>query len=356
LRPAPAPKPAPVLSGVALGSSALFVVALLVLMAWPVPRHVRLSPGPSPDVGALIKVEGAPSYVAKSRLGLALVIVAPADNLFELARSKLDSTSEVFRRNQLIPDDTSDQENDKRNANLMTSSQEDATYVALKYLGFDVKATGKGARVTRVLDGLPAAGILAKGDVITAVDGRPVVVSDEAVKLVVARAVGMPVRLGIDRNGQMLELEVVTTASPEDAARPIVGVTLETADPSYELPPGLKIQIDAEGIGGPSAGLIYTLGIIDVLTPDDITGGTNVAATGEIRLDGSVGPIGGLREKAVGVERAGAKYFLVPAGDNFEEARKAATKMQVVPVSTLQEALDLLKGLRGGADLVLPPH
>ena len=336
-----------------MATSVTFVAALAVMLVLPVPRHLRLSPGPSPDVGSLIKVEGAETYQSKSRVGLALVVVAPADNLFEVARGKLDRDSQVFRRTQLIPDETSDKENDERNATLMTTSQEDAAYVALKYLGYDVKASGKGARIVRVADGMPASGVLQTGDVIKSVDGQEVAVSDEAV---VARAVGAPVSLGIDRKGVAMTVEVGTVESPDEAGRPIIGVNLETADPFYSMPPGLKVQIDAEGIGGPSAGLVYTLGIIDALTPGDISGGANIAASGEIKLDGSVGPIGGLREKAVGVEKAGARYFLVPAGDNYEEAREAAHGMQVVPVHTLSEALDFLKMLRHGEDLVMPPH
>ena len=145
----------------------------------------------------MIKIEGAPSYESKSRVGLALVVVAPADNLFEVARGKLDRDSQVFTRTALIPDETSDKENDDRNAKLMTSSQEDATYVALKYLGYDVKASGKGARIVRVADGMPATGVVQVDDVIKSVDGQEVAVSDDAVRLVVAREVGAPAHTGL---------------------------------------------------------------------------------------------------------------------------------------------------------------
>ena len=335
--------------------SVLFVVGVAVLFVWPIPRYLRLSPGHSPDVDGLIKVEGVQTYENPRHLGVALVLVAPVDNLFELTRAHLDSDSAVHPRDVYIPPNVSDADNDKQNQSLQATSQQVATAVALRFLGYEVKITGKGAQVNTVDPDKPAAGVLQVSDVIVQVDGQPIATVEDVQRLVQSRAPGVPVRLRIQRAGSEQDVEVGTVPAPDDPARPIMGVTLATWEPRYEFPGGFTVEIDAGGIGGPSAGLIYAIGIIDTLTPGDITGGYDIAATGEIRSDGTVGQVGGLREKTIGVERAGAEFFLVPAGDaSLAEAQGAADRIQVVPVATVQEALDFLKGLRKGEELQLP--
>lgn len=345
------------LGRISVVTSLLLVLAAAVLFLAPAPhRYIRLSPGPSPDVLTLVKVEGAPSYESSSRLGMALVIVAPVDNLFELTRANLDPDSDVRRREEVIPPDVSDEQNNRENRQAMSTSQQDATFVALKYLGYDVKALGKGARVLQVFPDTPASGKLEKDDVITAIEGQPVATRDDAVRLVTSRPIGSMLRLTVTRHDGSLGIDLTTQESPEEKGRPVLGVAITTDEPSFSFPPQPKIDIDAQGVGGPSAGLVYTLAIVDVLTPGDITGGHDLAATGEIGLDGRVGAVGGLREKAIGVEKAGAEYFLVPKGDNYEEARKAVHRMKVVPVETLDDALGFLKELRRGEALQLPVH
>jgi Lon-like protease len=355
LKMLPSEKPRPRrLTVTATAMSILAVVSVAALFVVPVPhRYLRLSPAVSPDAHSFVKIEGAPSYEAKSRLDMALVIVAPVDNLFELARADLDRDSEVHRREDIIDPRTTDQQNEQENRQLMSASQQTATYVALKYLGYDVKTQGKGARVLQVFPNTPATGKLKQGDVITAVDGQPVATREDAVRLVVKRSVGASVRLTITRDAKVNDVDVGTVPAPQDPGRPVIGVGLDTESPSFDLPASPKVEIDSQGIGGPSAGLVYTLAVIDSLVPNDLTGGHNVAATGEMDADGTVEPVGGLREKAIGVENAGAEYFLVPAS-NAGEARTGARNMKVIGVRSLGEALDFLKGLRHGQELQLP--
>jgi PDZ domain-containing protein len=348
---APRPSRGPVIA--ASAASAVFVITLAVLFVWPIPRHIRFSPGPSPDVATLISVEGVTRDPPQSHLGIALVIVAPADNLFEVARAKLDSDSELFLREAVIPAGTSDAQNDQENAQLQLTSQQVATVVGLRQLGFDVKATGNGARITRVFPNTPADGTLITGDVITSIDGQPVMTNNDAVHILTGHKPGDAVTLAIDREGMPVEVHLVTAAAPDDPNRAIVGVGLETKDAGYTTPTNLTVTIDAGSIGGPSAGLIYTLGIVDALTPGDLTGGNNIAATGAMELDGTVTEVGGVREKTIGVEAAGARYFLVPASE-APDAEKVARSMKVVPVHNIGEALDFLKTLRGGSDLGAP--
>ncbi len=149
-------------------------------------------------------------------------------------------------------------------------------------------------------------------------------------------------RLRLRRDGKVLSVTVRTVPSPDDPARAIIGIRVAQAA-DIELP--IKVSIDLGGVGGPSAGLPFALDVLQELGRD-IDRGRRVAATGEIELDGSVGPIGGVKQKVFGARRAGADVFLVPAGDNADEARRYAGKLRIVPVESFQQALSALRTLQ----------
>jgi Lon-like protease len=142
----------------------------------------------------------------------------------------------------------------------------------------------------------------------------------------------------VERDGKRVSLTVGTQAAADDPERAVMGVQVQNAE-DFDFP--LDIEIDAGGIGGPSAGLAFALDIVDELG-EDVARGRTIVATGELALDGSVLPIGGVKQKVIGAEEAGADIFLVPDG-NFEDAREAAgDDLEVIPVSTFQEALSAL--------------
>jgi Lon-like protease len=224
----------------------------------------------------------------------------------------------------------------------MARSQDIAAAVALKYLGYDVVERSTGALVTDVLGGSPAekAG-LEPTDVIVAADGHPVRKNSDLRRWISRHRPGETVRLSARTPKGLREFRVRTVADPHEAGRPVIGVLVEQAA-RVKLP--IPVKIDTGSIGGPSAGLAFALDVVRELD-GDITRGQRVAATGEINLDGSVSPIGGVKQKTFGVRQAGVDVFLVPAGDNAQVARKYADGVRVIPVESFRQALRALATL-----------
>jgi Lon-like protease len=188
--------------------------------------------------------------------------------------------------------------------------------------------------------------------VITAVDGKAVQVSSQVGVDIQAIGAGKPITFTVRRKTGTTTVSVAAvpcgTACPGDAQRPIVGVAVETDNQSFSFPKNVDLSITTQGIGGPSAGLAFTLGAIDALTTHDLTGGHAVAVTGAILPDGTVQDVGGVTQKTITVYRQGARYFIVPA-DETAVARKAATghHLTIVPVTTLEQALAFLRTIGG---------
>jgi Lon-like protease len=220
----------------------------------------------------------------------------------------------------------------------MTDSQKVAAVVALSRLGYKVRARSAGVTVLLVQNDAPAAKVLRPNDVIVAANGRPVrSVTDLRAILAPARP-GDPVKLRYRRGGRVHEATVKTVADPENPKRAIVGVS---ADDQLQVNLPIPIRIDANGVGGPSAGLAFALDILEELGRD-VARGRKIAATGALALDGSVEPIGGVKQKTLGARRAGVDAFLVPAGDNAQEARRYADGLPIVPVKSFPQALRAL--------------
>jgi PDZ domain-containing protein len=223
----------------------------------------------------------------------------------------------------------------------MQRSQKIAAAVALRALGQKVRAIPTGAIVSGVQGGLPAAGQLHPSDVIVAVDGTPVRTPEDVSDAMRQKAIGSRVRFTVLRNKDRTSVPVKTVAAGPGSQRAIVGVFLDQAT-DIKLP--RPVTIDANGVGGPSAGLAFALDVMEELGRN-VDGGLKIAATGEIFLDGKVGPIGGVKQKTIGARRAGVDAFLVPV-DNATEARKYAHGLRIVPVKSFQQALQALKTLR----------
>jgi PDZ domain-containing protein len=185
---------------------------------------------------------------------------------------------------------------------------------------------------------VPAAGKIHPGDVIVAVDGVPVRTPDRLREEIGRREPGEPVRLTVRRDGKATDVTVRTVASPVDPSTPIVGITVDQ-DAKIELP--FEVDIDLGDVGGPSAGLPFALEIARLLGRD-VTHGCRIAATGELALDGSVIPIGGIKQKTVGVRRADVDIFVLPAGRNANEARAYADGLRILAVDSFQQAFRLL--------------
>jgi len=213
--------------------------------------------------------------------------------------------------------------------------------VALRELGYEVDSEPEGALVVAVASDAPAAGKLEATDVIVGVDGDEVRTPDDLRRLIARRDVGETVRLRVRSGESTRSVEVGTTASPDDPERPIVGIQVEQF---AEIDVPIDVEIDLGNVGGPSAGLAFALDVVEELR-GGVDGGHRVAATGELRLDGSVAPVGGVAQKTIGARRAGADVFLVPAGDNAAVARRNADGLRVIAVESFQQALQALATL-----------
>ncbi len=223
----------------------------------------------------------------------------------------------------------------------MSDSQKVAPYVALKMLGYKPTARSGGVTILAVEPKAPASKVLQPNDVITAVDGTTIRTVAELRAQLARKRPGDQVRLRYRRGRRAREATLRTIADPTAPKQALVGIT---ASDNLQVKLPVNVSIDAQGIGGPSAGLAFALDILQELGRN-VTHGRRVAATGELALDGSVLPIGGVKQKTLGVRRAGVDVFLVPAGDNAREARKYAEGLRIIPVENVRQALRALATL-----------
>ncbi|RJK98092.1 YlbL family protein [Vallicoccus soli] len=351
------PPPRPAASRpVVLAASALVAVALAAVAALlPVP-YVLLSPGPTAntigevDGTQLITVRGRETYPTAGHLDLTTVSVSGGPgrrvDLVQALRGWLDPAVAVVPEEQVYPEGTTEEQVQQTNARDMTSSQDDATAAALRQLGVPVDER---ATVAAVAPGSAADGVLRVGDVITAVDGRAVAGSARAAERVGDRSPGDLVELTVLRDGEESVQRVVTRPAEDDPERAVVGVQLGT---TFDAP--FEVEFGLEDVGGPSAGMMFALGIIDELTPGELNGGQYVAGTGEITPDGQVRPIGGIQQKLVAARDLGADLFLAPSGNCREVAAATPEGLRVTPVDSLGQALSALRALREDRADALP--
>jgi PDZ domain-containing protein len=260
----------------------------------------------------------------------------------EVARARLTGNAEIVPSIYIRPPGTTQDQLNQTNQRLIDESKPVAAAVALRAAGFPVEVTGQGAHVETVVDGLPAQGVVQQGDVIVGIDGQPVHTTDDLVQAIGRHGVGDAVNLAVKRNGQDLSLDLVTAASPNDPTHPIVGVTISTYMFDVHVP--FQVNIASDNVGGPSAGFMFALAILDGVTDGDLTRGYYVVGTGTIAQDGTVGPVGGTAEKALAAEQDGAQIFLVPAA-NADEARRWVRNLKIVPVENLNDAVQALCAL-----------
>lgn len=343
-----------VVAGIMLLLGSFIFAAVAIPISMP---YYALAPGPVSDVSDYVQVDH-PSTTTKGEFFF-LTVSLQEVNVLEWVAAKLDGRVDLAPRENIRPAGVSQDTLRRQNIDLMERSKENAKYVALTYLGYDVTYRGSGALINGIIDNSAAQGVLQEGDIIVAVDGEPIEFMTEAVDAIGGRAPGDQVTLTIQRpnpdNPDEVDTRDVTlTLGPyrytdengetiEDSERGMVGVTLTDANVEVVFP--VNVKIDSQNIGGPSAGMMFTLEIIDELTQEDLTHGRRIAGTGTIDIDGNVGPIGGIRQKVFGAIDAGAEIILVPA-DNYDEAVAAAgDKITVVKVATIQDAITYLDSL-----------
>jgi PDZ domain-containing protein len=306
--------------------------------------------GTNDDGKEIIEVTGHKVYRDDGQLRMTTVYVSQpepkgSNNLFELMRDWISDEDAVYPYDAVYQRGETVEQNRQESAQEMTSSQDAATAVALEELGYDVTE----AVVAAVSKGTPADGVLRAGDVLLQVDGVSVADGDDVVATVGKVQEDKPVRLVVRRDGERRELSL--TPEVKDG-RPQIGIQVGTQTKG-KLPVQVHIGINPD-IGGPSAGLMFSLAIYDTLTPGSLTGGATIAGTGTMDAAGNVGPIGGIQQKIVGARDAGAQLFLVPP-DNCKEALGAPHEdMRLVRADTMHDAREAIAAWVKDHDADLP--
>ncbi|GGS64721.1 hypothetical protein GCM10010156_24540 [Planobispora rosea] len=315
----------------------------------PVP-YVVLSPGPTENtIGdvegkPVISITGRQTYPTDGKLSLVTVAYQGGPgtriDLFTALRGWVDPAIAVVPEETIFPPTTTAEQVEERNTQEMTNSQDDATAAALTELKIDYTAL---VVVAGTEKGFPAHGKFTQGDEIVSVDGVPVTDRRMIASTVQKHKVGEQVTFVVKRGGKDVTVTVPTVAAEEGGA-PVVGITMGIR---YKFP--FDVDISVGDVGGPSAGMMFSLGIMDKLTPGSMTGGKSIAGTGTITPDGVVGSIGGIQQKMVGAREAGATIFLTPAENCAEALAAAPDGLTLVKVKTLHEAVQALGVVRTGS-------
>ncbi len=306
--------------------------------------YLLYSPGSARAVESRIEISGPESFDADGKI-LFLTVSESEARPFTLVRAWLDDTIDVLRQDEVYPKGGR-REDRVINQQRMDESKFLATSLALRAVGYPVVEVGTGAFVEEVEPGSAADGTIQQGEVIVEIDGQEVTTRGQAAELLRAHTPGSAVTMslrspeGTRRDG----VSVILGAREDDPSQGLLGVVLTTAERNLELP--FPIEIESGRVTGPSAGLAFTLGVIDRLTPGALTGGRRIAVTGSIDETGKVLPIGGLPQKSVAAMEAGAKVLLYPADSTDEDVARTrsivGSRLQLVPVGSLDDALHYL--------------
>lgn len=334
-----------------------FLLGVAMAIAWPIDvPYYALSPGPVNDTSDYVVV---PDDAGEIDGDLFFLTVSLREiNALEYVGALLNDEVDLRPQENIRPAGVSQEELREQNLNLMETSKSNATFVALSELGYEVTYEGTGAEVTSVVEDSAAVGLLEVGDVIVGVNGTPTEFSADAVDAVSGYGPGETLELTVERFNEELEevetLDVSLTLGPfrflnddgeveSDPDRGMIGVLLVDAPVTIVFP--VEVDIDSQNIGGPSAGLMFALEIMNQISEEDLTAGYRIAGTGTIDAEGNVGAIGGIRQKVFGAIDVGADYVLVPESNYPDAIEAAGDDIEVVLVATIGDALTFFDGL-----------
>jgi len=301
------------------------------------------APGVALPVAPMIQVPPQYRHSHNGQFYLLTVIDQTPITAGEWALGKVDPAMEIIPPESITPKNTTPQQQARQDFQMLDTSETTAIAVGLKLAGYSTTLVGKGVQVDAILPDSHANGILKIGDIITAVNAKPVQTANDLINLVSGLKSTDGIQLEVSRGQANLHLTVALLPPASPTAGPKIGIQIETA--GFDYHPPFPVSIATNKIsGGPSAGLMFTLSVYNALIPQDLTRGHRIAGTGTINLDGSVGPIGGIQQKVFAAEAAGAEYLLCPV-DNYKDAVSVARKIKVIQVATVQQALDFLRSL-----------
>lgn len=297
-----------------------------------------VQPGTPLELSNAINVE---SNDGSGDLHLTTVSQSPA-NLIMLLYAVINSQADIQPKDKVIPPDMDQEQYREMMQQYMTDSQNIAKTIALEELDYDVEFSGDGIKVVELTEASPVRGVLEAGDIIKKVNGDSFYLAEELTDYISNYPINEKLELIIQRKGEELTKQVRTKENPDSSGDSYLGVYIRTENWEPLFP--IDIEIDTGGIGGPSAGLMFALEIIDQLTDEKLSSGYSIYGTGAVDLDGSVNAVGGVNYKVAASEAEGADYFLVPP-DNYKEAKEAALDIEIIEVNNIEEALDFLKSL-----------
>lgn len=329
--------------------SLALAVALGLLGALATVPYVALGPGPTFDTlgvvagKTVVDIKGTQTYPTSGHLNMTTVSVVDNVTLYTALALWVSQQAELVPRDEIFPPELSEQQVEKQNEQLFRDSESNAKAAALHYLGYPIDVlTGQ------VLSGGASIGKLAVGDRLLALDGHEVRTVQQAVDMLAGSHPGQLVRVRYQRGDTSPQEATISLGTGAQSGRGYLGVSL-TEKPDVPF----TVTINLGDIGGPSAGLMFALAIVDKLTPGALPGNTFVAGTGEINAAGQVGAIGGIPLKMIRARQAGATVFLVPADNCAEAVQRAPAGLRLVRVGTLTDAVHALDQLRNGQR---PPH
>lgn len=331
------------------------IAGTVVLGTLPAP-YVLESPGPVYDtIGEIpqagedtpvIAIEGEKTYDTAGTLDMLTVNLRGSRQTplswIDLATVWFDPSRAIVPLDAVYPDGETEQQSDQQATADMLGSQQSAVAAALSELDIAYTTT---IVVSDTIDGFPADTVLKAGDEIVSVDGTPVDSLATLSALLAAKPAGASYEIGIRRDGAASTVTLTTKADPNNGDRPIIGIA---PGATYDFP--FSVTVNLGDVGGPSAGTMLALGIYDKLTPGALTGGERFAGTGTITADGVVGPIGGIRQKMYGAERAGAEWFLAPEANCDEVVGHIPAGLHVFAMASLDDAIQIVQTIADGKD------
>jgi PDZ domain-containing protein len=343
------------------GKWLLFTFVTAYLFFWLPTPYVVFQPGSAEAVRPMVQVQNGDA--AQKGSFLLTTVRMTYSNVASLLLAQIDPYAQVQKKSSVFMDGESPQEYSVRQEYVMLTSQSNAIQAAYNEANIPYEIQTAGVMVVQIVDGMPAAEVLRAGDQIVKLDEKPIRSRDEVLAFTAGKKAGDTVTVTYKRNGKEHTARLaLAELPPENGGEPRAGLGIVPVDmQTIAVADDKKVTISAGDIGGPSAGLMFALEIYDRLVPGDITKGYTIAGTGTINPAGEVGVIGGVEHKVVAADRAGADIFFVPedlypaahesfapvlnASDAKRRAQEIGTAMEVVPVGTLEEALDYLESL-----------
>ena len=317
----------------------VLIIVLASMMPFGVLKTDYYFMSPGPPYQWDIEIDGAKSYSYDGNL-FQLTVRRDEANYFTYVWAKIDNSVDLYSREVILPKGVTPQQLSEISIQNMKTSENVAIAVALDSLDFKVESQGDGVLVVGILEDSPVEGKLLKEDLIKSINNDEINSTTEFIALLRTYDIGDTVSIGLLRNNTDITIETKLIEHVDYEGEPMVGFLASTPNQRFVFP--INVDIDTGNVGGPSAGLMMALNVYNSLTQDDLTKGIKVAGTGTIEIDGSVGPVGGVKQKVIAAKKAGSSLILVPTA-NFNDAEPYIDDdTAIVAVNSFNQALDVI--------------